>query len=225
MGSIANVPVYQPGGSKAKSGFDATSTKDLSQNFLRMLTEQLKNQDPMNPMDNAAMTSQLAALNTVDGINRLNTSMSSLVAQMQSANFLNLSNSVGKSALAAGDQIYFTGQAVSLGASIDKPAKSLKASILDAAGNTVRSLDLGPQDSGTIDFIWDGRDGQGKAAPTDTTYTLRLEATDAADAVISPKSLIGAAVAAIGKEGEAIKALLSDGRKVAVDDIVKWLAI
>lgn len=225
MGSIANVPVYQPGGSKSKTGFDATSTKDLSQNFLRMLTEQLKNQDPMNPMDNAAMTSQLAALNTVDGINRLNTSMSSMVAQMQSANFLNLSNSVGKSALAVGNQMYFTGQAISLGASVDKPVKSLKATILDAAGNTVRSFDLGPQDTGTVDFIWDGRDGQGNAAPTDTTYSLRLEATDTSDAAVVPKSLIGAAVAAIGKEGEAIKALLSDGRKISVDEIVKWLAI
>ena len=73
-------------------------TKDeLGQDeFLKLMTTQLQNQDPMNPMDNAAMTSQLAALNQVDGINKLNTSVNALVAQMQSANFMNLSSSVGK---------------------------------------------------------------------------------------------------------------------------------
>jgi flagellar basal-body rod modification protein FlgD len=61
-----------------QSNNNGTSAEDLSKNFLRMLTVQLQNQDPMNPMDNAAMTSQLAALNQVDGINKLNTSVNAL---------------------------------------------------------------------------------------------------------------------------------------------------
>ena len=95
MGNISSIPIYDPTRTKTSSASSATSVEDLSQNFLRMLTVQLQNQDPLNPMDNAAMTSQLAALNTVDGINRLNTSVNSLVAQMQSANFMSLSSSGG----------------------------------------------------------------------------------------------------------------------------------
>ena len=113
--SVSDIRIYDPSTAAAKSSAsDATSTKDMAQNFLKMLTVQLQNQDPLNPMDNASMTSQLAALNTVDGINKLNDSMASLVAQMQAANFMNLPSAVGKSALAAGDSVYFGGSAVNV---------------------------------------------------------------------------------------------------------------
>ncbi len=114
--SISNIPVYDPTKPPAASTSNGTSAKDLSQNFLKMLTVQLQNQDPLNPMDNAAMTAQLAALNQVDGINKLNTSVTSLVAQMQSANFMNLASSVGKTALSAGTKAYYAGSPVSMAA-------------------------------------------------------------------------------------------------------------
>ena len=75
MTAISNIPVYDPSKPVAQTSNNGTSAKDLSQNFLKMLTVQLQNQDPLNPMDNAAMTAQLAALNQVDGINKLNLSL------------------------------------------------------------------------------------------------------------------------------------------------------
>ena len=80
--TINNIPVYDRTAPPTPTTSNGTSAADLSKNFLKMLTVQLQNQDPMNPMDNAAMTSQLAALNQVDGINKLNTSVNALVAQM-----------------------------------------------------------------------------------------------------------------------------------------------
>jgi flagellar basal-body rod modification protein FlgD len=61
--TINNIPVYDPSAPPLQSTSNGTSAADLSKNFLKMLTVQLQNQDPLNPMDNAAMTSQLAALN------------------------------------------------------------------------------------------------------------------------------------------------------------------
>ena len=152
--TVNNIPVYDPSAAPVQSTSNGTSAADLSKNFLKMLTVQLQNQDPMNPMDNAAMTSQLAALNQVDGINKLNTSVTALVAQMQSANFMNLSSSVGKTALAEGSQVYFSGGAVSMAAKLDSPATSLQAIIRDSNNQIVNQIDFGPTPSGmTLDHM------------------------------------------------------------------------
>lgn len=152
--SVNDIRIYDPSTAAAKSGgTDPTSTKDIAQNFLKMLTVQLQNQDPLNPMDNAQMTSQLAQLNMVDGVNKLNTTMGSLMAQMQAANFMNLSGSVGKTALAAGSDVYFTGQPVSLAAKLNDAVASLKATITDANGQIIDTLDLGPASGGVTDFL------------------------------------------------------------------------
>jgi len=222
--TINNIPVYDPSAAPVQSNNNGTSAEDLSKNFLRMLTVQLQNQDPMNPMDNAAMTSQLAALNQVDGINKLNTSVNALVAQMQSANFMNLSSSVGKTALAEGSQVYFSGRAVSMAAKLETPATSLQAIIRDSNNQIVNQIDFGPTPSGMTDFIWDGGndDGQQVAAGM---YTLELRATDDQGKTTSPSTYVGSLVASIGQEGADLKVGLSDGRSILTTDIVKWLAI
>ena len=222
--TINNIPVYDRSAPPAPTTSNGTSAADLSKNFLKMLTVQLQNQDPMNPMDNAAMTSQLAALNQVDGINKLNTSVTALVAQMQSANFMNLSSSVGKTALAEGSQIYFSGQDVGMSAKLDSPAESLKAVIRDGSGQIVNQFDFGPTPAGMNDFIWDGGDDAGKQVKSGM-YTLELTATDAQGKTSAPKSYVGAMVASIGQEGADMKVGLSDGRNILTTDIVKWLAI
>jgi len=222
--TINNIPVYARSAPPAPTTSNGTSAADLSKNFLKMLTVQLQNQDPMNPMDNAAMTSQLAQLNQVDGINKLNTSVNSLVAQMQSANFMNLSSSVGKTALAVGSQVYFSGQAVGMAAKLDTSAASLKAVIRDSNSQIVNQFDFGPTPAGMTDFIWDGGDDAGKQVMAGM-YTLELTATDAQGKTSAPASYVGAMVASIGQEGTDMKVGLSDGRNILTTDIVKWLAI
>jgi len=222
--TINNIPVYDRFAPPAPATSNGTSSADLSKNFLKMLTVQLQNQDPMNPMDNAAMTSQLAALNQVDGINKLNTSVTALVAQMQSANFMNLSSSVGKTALAEGSQIYYSGNAVGMAAKLDAPADSLKAVIRDGNGQIVNQFDFGPTPAGMSDFIWDGGNDAGKQVASGV-YTLELISKDAQGKTSSTKAYVGAMVASIGQEGSDMKVGLSDGRNILTTDIVKWLAI
>ena len=222
--TINNIPVYDRSAPPVQETSNGTSAADLSKNFLKMLTVQLQNQDPMNPMDNAAMTSQLAALNQVDGINKLNTSVTALVAQMQSANFMNLSSSVGKIALAEGSQVYYSGHEVGMSAKLDAPAESLKAVIRDGSGQIVNQFDIGPTPAGMNDFIWDGGDDAGKQVMAGM-YTLELTATNAQGKTTSPASYVGAMVASIGQEGSDMKVGLNDGRNILTTDIVKWLAL
>ncbi len=222
--TINNIPVYDPTAMPVKSTSNGTSSADLSKNFLKMLTVQLQNQDPMNPMDNAAMTTQLAQLNQVDGINKLNTSVNALVAQMQSANFMNLASSVGKTALAEGSEVYFSGQAIGMAGKLDAPVDSLKAVIRDRNSQIVNQIDFGPTPAGVVDFIWDGGDDAGKQVASGK-YTLELTATDAQGKTSTPKTFVGAMVSSIGQEGTDMKVGLSDGRNILSTDIVKWLAI
>jgi flagellar basal-body rod modification protein FlgD len=222
--TINNIPVYDPTAMPVQSTSNGTSSADLSKNFLKMLTVQLQNQDPMNPMDNAAMTTQLAQLNQVDGINKLNTSVNALVAQMQSANFMNLASSVGKTALAEGSEVYFSGQAIGMAGKLDAPVDSLKAVIRDRNSQIVNQIDFGPTPAGVVDFIWDGGDDAGKQVASGK-YTLELTATDAQGKTSAPKTFVGAMVSSIGQEGTDMKVGLSDGRNILSTDIVKWLAI
>jgi flagellar basal-body rod modification protein FlgD len=221
---ISDIPVYDPTKAPEALSSNGTSAKDLSQNFLRMLTVQLQNQDPLNPMDNAAMTAQLAALNQVDGINKLNTSVNSLVAQMQSANFMNLASSVGKTALSAGSKAYFTGDPISMAAKLDESTSSLSAVIRDNNGQIVSQFDFGATAAGVTDFIWDGADDAGQQV-AQGMYTLELTATDSQGKLSYPDSYVGAMVASIGQDGSDLKVGLSDGRNILSTDILKWLAI
>ena len=222
--SVSNIPIYDPTKPPASASSNGTSAKDLSQNFLRMLTVQLQNQDPLSPMDNAAMTAQLAALNQVDGINKLNTSVNALVAQMQSANFMNLASSVGKTVLSAGTKAYYSGNPISMGAKLDTSVSSLKAVIRDSNGQIASQFDFGSTASGVTDFIWDGANDAGEEV-AQGMYTLELTATDAEGKISYPDSYIGAMVASIGQEGSDLRVGLSDGRNILSTDILKWLAI
>lgn len=221
--SPVSSPVLQnlQGSSTAGEKTDAASQQDR---FMKLLVAQLNNQDPMNPMDNAAMTSQLAQLNTVDGINRLNTSMGSMIAQMQSANFMNLSASVGKMALAAGKDVYFGGQAVTMAAKLTQPASSLTATIKDASGQIVNELDFGAVGAGVTDFIWDGKNDAGETVAAGV-YTLELKASDAQGQSLLPDPYVGAMVASVGMDGSDLRAGLSDGRNVLTSEILKWVMV
>ena len=73
--------------------------------FMTLLVTQLKNQDPMNPLDNAQLTTQLAQLSTVTGVNKLNTTLESLKASYQSSEALQATNLIGHGVLVAGDFI------------------------------------------------------------------------------------------------------------------------
>lgn len=223
MSNINAIPVYDPSSRPSVSN-TGTSTEELSQNFLRMLTVQLQNQDPMNPMDNAAMTSQLAALNTVDGINRLNDTMSSLMTQMQSANFMNLSGSTGKSLLAQGDAIYFSGEPVYLSAKLESPATMLKAVIKDNAGQIVNQMELGSVAAGVTDLMWDGKNDAGESvAVGDYRVEFTATAADGSDSI--PTSYVSAIVAAVGQTEGDITLSLGDGRQISPADILKWTVV
>jgi len=225
MSNLSNITPYVPKSlSGATTTSDGTSTADLSQNFLRLLTAQLRNQDPLNPIDNANMTTQLAALNQVDGINRLNKSMESMLNQMVSASFVGLSSSVGKSALTQSDQVYFTGEPVSLAVGVNQLAPNATLTIYNSANEPIRQMNLGTIGAGITDILWAGDNDSGEQVAAGEMYRIELSVPDP-PAELQSKTYVGSPVVAIGRDGEEIMATLADGRSVSIDQIIKWLAI
>lgn len=133
--------------------------------FLKLLVAQLNNQDPLNPMDNAQMTSQIAQINTVTGIEKLNSTVENMVAQLTSSQLVQGSSMVGRAVLVEGNALTVTAAntddenstgglgygAFDLGGS----AANVAVDITDANGKVIDTLELGSLAAGRHHFDWD----------------------------------------------------------------------
>lgn len=161
----------------------ASATAEMSDRFLKLLVTQLKNQDPMNPMENAELTSQLAQMSTVEGISELNESMNGLLSQYRSSQVLQGAALVGRQVLAEGDHLQLTSAGAMAGVDLADAVDSLQIKVLDANDSVVRTLNLGKQDAGLVRFGWDGKDTAGNAL-AEGEYSFEVEAK-AADNVVT----------------------------------------
>ncbi|MBK7665236.1 MAG: flagellar hook assembly protein FlgD [Sterolibacteriaceae bacterium] len=162
----------------------ASAAVDGQDRFLMLLTTQLKNQDPLNPMDNAQMTSQLAQISTVDGINKLNSTLEKLVGSQQGSEALQAAALVGRDVLVEGRNLQIAGAGASAGIELASAADNVAVNIVDANGLAVRTLSLGALDAGAHRFDWDGKSGSG-AQVADGAYTMTVQALKGNAAVVA----------------------------------------
>jgi flagellar basal-body rod modification protein FlgD len=220
------IPVYTNNGAPKVTQDTSTSSADQTQNFLKLLVAQIQNQDPMAPMDASTMTNQMSQLNMVSSIGTMNGSLTAMLAQMQSTNFINQATMIGRSPLIAGNAISYAGQGdVPLAANLTAPTSNLKASIIDnATGNEITSVDLGVANAGMKTFAWGGLDQSGKQVPAGS-YSLMLTASDAAGNTISPTAYVGSPVASVAKgTGSEVNFTLQDGRTISASSINHWVS-
>jgi flagellar basal-body rod modification protein FlgD len=166
--------------------------------FMTLLVTQLKNQDPLNPLDNAQITSQLAQLSTVTGVNKLNTTLESLKSSYQSSESLQAANMIGHGVLVEGNFVQLqAGQSV-LGVDLASAADSVKVIITDpSTGKDVQTIDLGARAAGTIPLTWDGVPDGATGALKDGKYLFRVEATQGGQALKDAKALSLDSVASV----------------------------
>lgn len=154
----------------------ASATDDAQDRFMTLLVTQMKNQDPLNPMDNAQITGQLAQLSTVNGINKLNTTLEALKGSYQSSQTLQATSMIGHGVLAPGSTAALTEGKAIFGVDLGESADSLKVTVKNAAGVVMHRMDLGSNDAGIIPLTWDGKTDTGTTAP-DGTYKIEVQAT------------------------------------------------
>ncbi|WP_079415139.1 flagellar hook assembly protein FlgD [Thiomonas intermedia] len=167
----------------SSSGTSGSSTSGLGgladvNTFYTLLVTQLTNQDPMNPMSNQDLSAQLAQFSTASGIQSMQQSMATLTAQLAQTQGLQAANLVGQT-------VVFDNNSISLGTSgtaaggftLASAAQNVQVQVVNNAGQTVDTLQLGALPTGVQTFTWDGSTANGQQAPAGN-YSFNITATD-----------------------------------------------
>ncbi|MGI3130084.1 flagellar hook assembly protein FlgD [Halopseudomonas pachastrellae] len=133
--------------------------------FLELLVAQMNNQDPLSPQENGEFIAQLAQFSTVEGIGNLNTSMESLLSGYQSSQALQASSMVGRTVIVPADQaVVDTTAGLEGQLALQQSSTNVFVNIYDKAGSLVKTINMGSQEAGMLDFTWDGTDSSGNLA-------------------------------------------------------------
>jgi flagellar basal-body rod modification protein FlgD len=221
----AGTTAASAGTGAASTSPTATSPQDLSKTFLSLLVAQLNNQDPLNPVDNSQITSQMAQISTVTGINNMNASISQLMSQFQQSEAIQAAQLNGHSVMVAGSGITL-GSGTNAGAvgafDVASAAGTVTVQIKDANGAIVRQIQLGSQGAGLHDFAWDGMTDAGAQAAAGT-YTFSVTASAGGNAVTAntygAQQVVGVAPQADGTT----QLVLGDGSQVAYSAVKQIL--
>ncbi|MCC7485356.1 MAG: flagellar hook assembly protein FlgD [Burkholderiales bacterium] len=199
------------------SGAPKSAVEETQERFLKLLVTQMRNQDPLNPLDNAQVTTQLAQLNTVTGISQLNETLQGIAAGFAASQVLQATPLVGRDVMVAGSRLALADGHAPFAAELKQPVDNLRIDILDAAGRLVHRADTGPQQAGLIALAWDGAaDGGGSAAPG--SYRFVLSATAGGKAV-GATALAIARVTGVAAAGGSVTVNLSTGEASRLADI------
>lgn len=215
MSTVQTISTTSSASSQLQSATSAAAgTEDR---FLKLLVTQLKNQDPLNPLDNAQITSQMAQLSTVSGIEKLNTTLQSLAASYAATQSMQATSMIGHGVLVPGSAVSLKAGIALAGVELTQPADKVIVSIKDASGNVLQQMDIGAQAAGVAAFQWDGSTSGGTAA-ADGAYTFSVNATRGGQKVDANPLAFGH-VAAVSPGAQGATLTIGGIGNVALSDI------
>jgi flagellar basal-body rod modification protein FlgD len=204
------------------------SNEDSEQRFLKLLVTQLNNQDPLNPMQNAELTSQLAQMSTVSGIEKLNSTLSGLVNQTSSNQLLQATSLIGYNVLSPGDTLITKApeegkEPASQAFAVELPgtASDVDIKIVDGTGKVVRTISAGSMTEGVNAVTWDGKDDTGAVVPAGA-YRFTVDATNGS-ATVKATSLTFSQVAAVKQGTNGVSLELMTGNNISLSDVRLFL--
>ncbi|MFN0162095.1 MAG: flagellar hook assembly protein FlgD [Burkholderiales bacterium] len=176
MTNVSAAATTQPSALAALGARKSTESNEIEDRFLALLIAQMKNQDPLNPLDNAQVTSQMAQINTVNGIEKLNKTMEKMIGAQNELQSLEAGSLVGRSVLAAGSTLDLaTGSTARAAFEIASAADQVTLTVTDASGQAVYQKTLASHAPGLHGFEWDGRTASGAMAQPGR-YSFKVEA-------------------------------------------------
>ena len=180
-------------GTTGNSSLTGSNASDLQSSFLTLLVAQLKNQDPTNPMQNNELTTQLAQISTVSGIEKLNTTLGSISGQLDSSQSMQASTLIGHGVMIPGSTILAgssstdgtsTTSTTPFGVELQQSADKVTATITDRNGAVVRTIDIGELKAGVHTFTWDGTMTDGSSAPNGS-YNVAISASSGSTQLVA----------------------------------------
>jgi flagellar basal-body rod modification protein FlgD len=192
----------------------STSAQDQSDRFLKLLVAQLNNQDPMNPMDNAQMTSQIAQINTVSGIQQLNTSIQSMAAQYTSMQVMQGASMIGHQVLASGSTMSINAGVGTAAVNLDADASSVQVQVLTPGGQLIDQIDMGAMNAGTHNIQWDASKYSAGGTPTFSVTAKQGSSS------VTATTLVRDTIASVGTDSSnAMSLTLKSGSAIKYDAI------
>jgi len=197
----------------------ATGSGALDQaSFLKLMTTQLKTQDPFDPMDNQQMVAQMAQFSSVAGISEMNASLKAIAAKLDSGRIGDAAGWIGKSALVAGDFVNRGTDAQYAGQiNLDVPADRVIIDLLDSSGLIVHSETLGAS-TGIVAFCWDGN---GEGGPVDGPLRVRVSAKNGDRTVATTTNVWTPITAVQSPAGGTAQRLVTPNGLIAPDAVIR----
>jgi flagellar basal-body rod modification protein FlgD len=198
---------------KTDNAADPAAAQDR---FLKLLVAQLNNQDPMNPMDNAQMTSQIAQINTVTGIQQLNDTVKGLVSQFSAQQMLHGAAMLGHDVLMPGSTLNIENGVAKGAIDLASSSDNVTINIFSPGGQLLESLNLGAKAEGRHTFEWDASAYQGQTVK----FTV---AASAGNQGVTSTPLISSSIESISNDNGLMKLNLKGGTSVSYNDVTAIL--
>jgi flagellar basal-body rod modification protein FlgD len=205
----------------SETASSTTKSKSLDKDaFLRLLTTQLQNQDPLNPTDSTEFTAQLAQFSSLEQLSNVNETLNTLKLYQASINNAQAVGFIGKDIVANGNSVEMKGgQPVTCDYEIPAAAKSVVVTIYDATGNFVRDYQKTELVAGKQSFTWDGRDRNGNTV-ADGAYTFEVQAVDQKGAKLNVTTFSKGTVTGVTFE-DGITYLITGKNKTAIGNVTQ----
>jgi len=197
-----------------------TPSKSMGkEDFLKILTEQLKHQDPFNSMDPTQMIGQLTQFSMLEQMTNMNATMTSSLSALTLQTATSAVSYIGKTVMATGYTLSVKNGAVGNATiTLPKDAKTLTANIYDKNGTLIRSIDIGAKAAGNHALSWDGKDAKGNKV-VDGVYSVEISGTDAKGDKLAVSTTVSGEVSGVAVKGGAIMLTLKDGREVNLTNV------
>jgi len=169
-----------------------SGNQQLGQNdFLKLLVTQLKNQDPLKPMDNTAFVAELAQFSQLDQSTKQVQLLEKSIAQQTDAMQYTLLPMIGRNVQVEGSLIDLNNGPAKLTYALEREASTVRVTIQDQQGKALRILDMGTQSAGKQEVQWDGRNQNGQLMPNGTyQYQVLAKDTKGGAVLAAPSSIL-----------------------------------
>ena len=199
--TLTNLGIGRTGAAATPTVQTTAQSQSLGQaDFLKLMTAQMENQDPFNPVDNTQMVAQMAQFSQLSGITEMSTTLKAISDKLGATSTADALSYVGKTVLTEGSVAYGrNGGGIAGAVELDGDATDVNVTISDANGQVLKTLALGKSAQGTITYDWDGKTEAGEdagAGPFKVSVMAQNDGT-----AVANRSLVWAPVESVNMTG------------------------
>ncbi len=208
--------------SSALASFTSQSGSLGKDDFLKLLIAQMKHQDPLKPMDDTAFVAQLAQFSSLEQQANTNKLLELVAQQQQGLANNTIVAMVGKNVTVKGDKVTYDGQGFGspVRFTLAAPADAVKVSIVDADGNTIRTMDVGDKPAGPITVQWDGKSDLGIQQPAGA-YSVQVQAKGPVGTSVEVLQETTGTVMSVSFDQGFTNLILDNGVNAPASDLIK----